>query len=124
MKLVPEGELKYGRVRSEGKMLEVIPIIEDANGSPMMLPPAIWPVDNWLLGFEDHHMINTPMSFWQNVKTVIPGSSPNAPVRLTFLVRVLEAGEQPRAVGTIDADAVRELIQAVRIAPDVYRGDG
>lgn len=124
MKLVPEGVLKYGRIKSEGKMLEVIPILEDASGQPYMLPPAVWHVENWVLGFENSHSLSTPMSFWPNQRSVIPGTSALSGVRFSFMVRILEDGEMPQGVvaGHIDAEAVKELLQAIRIAPDVYPG--
>lgn len=120
MKLVPEGELEYGRVRSEGKLLEIIPSIEDGSGQPMILPGAVWPVDNWILGFEDYHYLSSPIQFFNNMRTMIPGTRSAANHRMTFLVRILEAGAQPSPASTIDADAVKELVQAIRIAPDVY----
>lgn len=122
MKLVTEGEPPVDQAKSEGKCLEVIPLIEDASGQPMMLPPAVWHVENWVLGFLDYHSLPSPMQFWHHVKTTIPGSNSANAHRLTFLVRILEDGQMPNGipVGHIDAEAVKALIEAMRIAPDVY----
>lgn len=114
----------YDDFKSEGKCIEVIPVIEDAGGQPMMLPPAIWHVENWVLGFIDEHPLSMPMQFFSNQKTTLPGSNSANSHRITFLVRILEDGEMPNGVpvGHIDAEAVKALIQAVRVAPDVYPG--
>jgi hypothetical protein len=120
MKLVPEGELTYGRVKSEGKCLEVIPVIEDASGQPMILPPVIWHVENWTLGFEDWHTLSSPVTIYPQFQVNIPGSNSTFGHRLSFLIRVLEDGKMPAGipVGHVDAEAVNALIQAVKDARD------
>jgi hypothetical protein len=118
VKLVPEGELKYGRFKSEGKMFEVTPIIEDASGQPMMLPPAVWHVENWVLGYEDWHSAHMPMTFMGQDRQYVPGSQSNSSARFYFMVRILEDGKLPHGVPVhhIDAEAVAMLIQAVKDA--------
>jgi len=99
---------------STGKLLEVIPIIEDRSGSPMMLPPALWPVEGWVLGFTDPRFITgTPWTLCFPGKAEIPGNSAWGH-RLWFIVRVLEDGEAPPRMGVIDKEAAMEICEAVR----------
>jgi hypothetical protein len=120
MKLVPEDELKHGRVKSEGKLLEVIPIVTDATGQPMMLPPLIWQVPNFVLGYEDWHPISMPVSFYMNDRLHIPGSNASQTHTLTFLVRMMEDSAIGAMVAHVDTEAVAALIQAVRESVNRY----
>lgn len=110
---------------SEGKIFEVIPVIVDAAGQPMMLPPALWRVENWVLGYQDTHGFSSPVNFFVPMYTEIPGSRVDGRShKFYFLVRILEDGETPGGVplGAIDVDAVRELMQALRGAPGMHNG--
>jgi hypothetical protein len=103
-------------VRSEGKLIEVVPVITDAGGSSMMLPPVIWEVDNWLVGFKDEHWVGMPNTFYPQWKIQLPGSNPSMSHSLSFLVRLLENSPDstPHAGSRIDIEAAREIVDALR----------
>jgi hypothetical protein len=124
MQLEEEGVLEYGRIRSEGKILEVMPMLQHTGGQSYMLPPAYWHVENWMLGFQDWHVIASPIAIWQNQQSLIPGTSSAGGAQLSFMLRILEDSELPKGAqpGQIDAAAVKALLEAVRQAPDVYQG--
>lgn len=111
-----ENDGLYGRIRSEGKKIEVIPIITDAAGQPMMLPPAVWDVESWILGMNKDYVQAGPYQFYMHEAVNLPGSQSNATHRLQFLVRILEGGANPTGVSIIDATAVALLIDAVKAA--------
>ena len=102
-------------VQSVGKLLEVIPIVETAMGQPFMLPPVIWPVQNWLMGYRDDHPISTPITFWTQERLYVPGSSSSNNHRITFMVRVMEDSEQP-SKGVIRSEDVGQIIDAIKKA--------
>lgn len=114
MKLIDKPDGTQERV-STGKLLEIIPVIEDPSGQPMMLPPAVWPVDGWVLGYTDaQHIVGTPWTCWFPGKAEIPGSRSAYGHRLSFVVRVMEDGEAPPRMGTIDKAAAMEICEAIR----------
>lgn len=120
MKLVPEGELTYGTVKSEGKLLQVIPLI-DTGGNQLMLPPVVYRVPNFLLGFKDWHTM-TPMAFYPQSWMQIPGTNSAIGNRLGFMVQIMEdSPDCGVTVATVDADAVMALLDAIRDATEKRR---
>lgn len=114
MKLVPEGELEYGRIKSEGKLLEIIPWLT-LNGQPFMLPPVVYRVENWLLGFRDEHYIGGPQTYQFPARLTISGSNARDTTDLSFILRVMEDGDAPiNAIATIDAESVRDIVSAIK----------
>lgn len=108
-------QLDGRNLTSEGKLLEIIPIISDDNGVPYMLPPVIWHVPNWLAGYQDSHPIPTPTTMWMGHVLDIPGSNSARNHRLTFQVRILE--DSPSSgiqAATVDASAVNALVEAIK----------
>jgi hypothetical protein len=101
---------------SEGKLLEICPIIVSASGQPFMLPPVTYKVDNWLLGYSDEHVAAMPYGLYGNERMTIPGSSASNSSMLQFLARVLEdhPASEPAMGARIDADAVREIVAAIK----------
>jgi hypothetical protein len=101
---------------SEGKLLEICPIIVSASGQPFMLPPVTYKVDNWLLGYRDEHVASMPYTLYGSERMSIPGSSSAGPSMLQFLARVLEdhPASEPAMSARINADAVREIVAAIR----------
>lgn len=105
---------QHPELHSEGKILEVIPVILDQIGQPMMLPPALWRVEGWVLGFTEPRAITgTPWTLHMPMRSAIPGSSSQHPHQLSFIVRVLEDGEHP-TTGVIDPAAVKAALRAYR----------
>lgn len=115
VKKVPEGELKYGRIKSEGKIVEVTPFLETMSGQPYMLPPVLYRVENWLLGYEDYDVVARPQTYMPQFQSMLNGNRNDA-VRLSFMVRVLEDGsEGPEEVrGMIDPESVKAIVDAFR----------
>lgn len=103
------------RVISEGKLLEIIPIIMDPGGQPMMLPPVVYQVPNFMLGYMDHHACAWPYQFHMNERIYIPGSRSSSQHALSFQVRIMEdqPGSVPATVATVDAAAVKLLMDAI-----------
>lgn len=102
-------------IKSEGKILEFIPIIEDNNGQPYALPPVQYHVDNELLGFKEYHALSYPTTYYNQNRVYINGSNGSSPVGLTMLIRVLEDGtEGPEVRGSVDVETVREIVNAIK----------
>lgn len=117
MKLVEKYQgRQHPTLLSEGKLLEVTPVLLDVQGQPRILPPVIWPVDNYLLGYLDEHIVGQPFTHYgQNFSQVaIPGSMSNQVTRLSFIIRVLEAGAVPTPGTVIDPESVREIVAAIK----------
>lgn len=105
------------RMMSEGKLLEILPYIIAEDGTPMMLPPIVYEVPNWLLGYKDYHVTGMPYTIHFNERQPIPGSNSAYGVQLSFSVRVLEHSPGMVSndnVATVDIDAVVHLINALR----------
>lgn len=102
-------------IESEGKLLEVIPIITDPNGMPSMLPPVVWHVANENLGFRNYHALNMPMSMMPMERVQIPGSSSYHSHTLSYYTRIMEASPSTGiAVATVDASAVQAIVDAIK----------
>jgi hypothetical protein len=104
--------------RSEGKLLEIIPIITDTWGQPMMLPPVVYNVDNWLMGYVDEHVVAMPYTVWFNEKVTLPGTGANS-AQLSFLVRVMERSPDALTNATgvqVDMEAVAAIVNAIKTA--------
>jgi hypothetical protein len=125
MKKVPDGELRYGNIKSEGKILEIIPVLVSSNGNMSMLPPAYWHVENWILGFDDEHYMACPAVYWGSETIWINGSNAARPMGLRYMARVVEDGRLPvgSSVSHIDAEAMREMIKAIK-GENQNDGDG
>lgn len=105
------------KVTSDGKLLEVMPWIMGPHGEPYMLPPVVYAVPNWLLGFTDDHYIGSPINLYIPYRMDIPGSNSSASHRLSFQVRVLEQWEGAGVeTATVDVEAVTALIEAIKAA--------
>lgn len=80
-----------GQVRSEGKLLEITPLIHDAYGTPYSLPPVHYVIENWLVGATDEYpSIGFPRSF-QTKPEALPGATNSAMYcSVSFLIRVSE----------------------------------
>lgn len=103
------------RIKSEGKLIEVMPIIEDPYGQPFMLPPAVWEVENWLVGYKDEHTVGMPITFYHPEKLQIPGSNGSAPCRLSFMTRMMERSpDSMPGSRTIDLPAAMMIAQTIR----------
>ena len=107
-----------GPLVSEGKTLEIFPIITDAWGQPYALPPVIWKCPNWLLGFRDNHTVSFPITFHPNDRIYIPGTIASESVQLSFMVRLMEDSPDsaPVSGSVIDAETVSALVDAFRKA--------
>jgi hypothetical protein len=123
MKLESTDDFGGKRVVSEGKLLEVMPIITDAAGQPMMLPPIVYRVPNWFIGYKDDHTISMPYQIYLQERATIPGSVSSAPHQISFLVRIMEddPSSTPQVVASVDTEAVVGLIEAIRHSINVYR---
>lgn len=113
-----ESTISGRRIVSEGKYLEVTPLLVDEVGQPRMLPPVIWPVENWMLGYANDHALAGPWVNYVPYRVQIPGSSANRYTQLEFLVRVLESGEQPRPAMALTEETMREFVAALKSASD------
>lgn len=105
-------------IKSEGKLLEVIPYIE-MNGYQMFaLPAVVWPVPNELMGFRDYHVMGSPYVIWMNDRAQIPGTNSAASHRLGFMVRIMEANpdNEPRLGAQIPVEHVTQILDAIRDA--------
>lgn len=115
--------MQFGRTwdefKSDGKTLELIPIITMPGGETFMLPPVRWDVPNELLGFMDSHPVGTPnmVEYMQN-QTYIQGSNAAYGSRLSFIIRILEysPGSEPHAAPAIDMNTVRALLKGIKAA--------
>lgn len=103
-------------VKSEGKLIEIIPYLTDAGGTPWMLPPVIWEVDNWLVGFADDHPMHMPFTVYLTERIRLPGSNLMRTHDLSFLVRLMERSPDsaPISGSQIDIDAARAIIEAIK----------
>lgn len=104
-----------GMATSEGKLLEIIPVITDPYGQPFTLPPVVYHVPNELMGYYDDRPMAMPQQFFMGERISIQGSNAALNVRVTFLVRLLEASPSAGIdVATVDIDAVKALIDAIK----------
>lgn len=102
-------------IESEGKLLEIIPLIFSPVGEPLTLPPVVYRVPNWLLGFREDHYVGKPIAMYFGERANIPGSNASYSHQLTFFVRILEASPSSGIeIATVDEKAVVGLIQALR----------
>lgn len=99
---------------SEGKLLEVIPLIETGDGSCFMLPPVIWPVSNELMGYRDDHVQGMPIQMWMQERAQIPGSVSSRWHRLGFIVRVMENSptSMPQPGTMMSTEDVQRILDA------------
>jgi hypothetical protein len=100
-----------GKYVSEGKLIEVTPIITDAVGMPMALPPMVWPVENWVLNYTDEQVEHMPRQYMGTDRTFIAGSYPARECSVQFMFRVLEGGAAAFPA-TVDKEAVADLVAA------------
>lgn len=122
MKLKHDSKGTPAGVESEGKILEIIPVIE-IMGQPYVLPPVQYHVENWLLGFRDDHPTGTPATYYFHQKIYLMGSNSNAPNALTFMVRVLEDGSEGPADlrNSITTEAVNDIVNAFKAAAEASK---
>lgn len=100
---------------SEGKLLQILPFLDTASGTPFMLPPTIYQVPNWLLGFNDDHPIGRPQTLHIPSIVAINGSNSNNPAMLSFMATILE--DSPSAnvhPETVDRAWVDEIVNAIK----------
>jgi len=118
MKLSRDSLNRITGEESEGKVIEIMPILYDASGTPMMLPAATWEVPSWTLGYHDNHVLRMPCTLWTPYHWPIPGTNSNASTELGFMVRVMERWPDvaPGAGPTIDMDAAMAIMGAIRRA--------
>lgn len=113
----PDGMLE---LKSHGKVIEFIPIIEAPDMTRHMLPPALWHVPNWLVGFLPEHWLSGPYTIISHERVALPSSHSSRTAFLSWMVRMTEdypAGTiEAVPVGAIDAAAVAELLDALRKA--------
>lgn len=116
MKKVPAGEMEYGQIRSEGKILEITPLLYMGDGTLTALPPTAYVCPNWLLGFEDYQTQGYPYNLSPQYRDAIPGSNSRWNVQLGFMVRVYEnnPGMVPNTLPTIPEDWAELFAQAVK----------
>lgn len=117
MKILDDEFAPEGRVRSEGKLLEIMPVITDATGQPYILPPVVYRLPNELLGFREWHTLGSPLTYWGNQRTPINGSSASMPHDVSFYIRVLEDSPSTGVqVAVIDEAAVAQLLEVIKEA--------
>lgn len=111
---LPDGTLDF---KSHGKVIEIIPIIEVPDQTRHMLPPAVWHVPNWLVGFIPQHWLSSPYTILSHEQVVLPASNSARSSRLSWMLRLMEdhpAGTVDSVpIGAIDAVAVAELLDAI-----------
>lgn len=113
------GELKYGVLQSEGKVLEITPLLYMMDGTMMALPPVQYHVPNWLLGFEDYHPQGMPYQMiFNGIRESIPGSNSRYNTQLGFMARILEnqPGMVLDTIPTIPEDWAILFAQTVQTA--------
>jgi len=101
------------RIRSEGKLLEVMPIIYTADGSMMTLPPVVWTVPNWLLGMSEEYISGNPNPLWFNQRLELTGSNTAWNHQLSFFVRVMEYSPDSTPVPTAITMEQAEMLASV-----------
>jgi hypothetical protein len=79
-----------GSLRSEGKILEVTPILYMPDGTLLSLPPTTYLCPNWLLGYQDFHVQGYPFVLHLNERTWIPGTNSAYGPMLGFTARIYE----------------------------------
>lgn len=82
----------------------------------MMLPPVMWEVDNWLIGFADNHPLVMPCTLWSSERLRLPGTNSAMTHDLSFIVRLLENSPDstPASGSRIDIEAGRAIIDALQ----------
>ena len=121
MKQVEPGTLEYGTTQSEGKILEITPVLYMPDGTLTALPPVQYHVPNWLLGYEDYHSQNYPYNMLLNgMREQIPGTKNHWGVQLGMMARILEAhpGMVLDTIPTVPENWVEMFAQTVRTATD------
>lgn len=118
MKIVPQGELEYGRIKSEGKLLEFIPILTMPDGQPYALPPVVYRVENWILGYNDYHSQGMPVNYYPQMDTYLHGTNSSLAVRMSFVIRIMEdSSDAPvNAIASIDAESVKDIVSVIKNA--------
>lgn len=97
-------KIENKRLTSEGKTLEITPLLYSPDGTLMSLPPTIYRVPGWLLGFGSEHVVGYPHVIMYNERHVIPSNPQRAP-SLSFMIRIYE--NQP-GVATGDVPEISE----------------
>lgn len=101
-------------MKSEGKLLEILMTIE-LNNQPFLLPPVIYQIPNWLLGFAEWHVLVAPQNIHVPSVIQVHGSGPSY-CAITMVLRILEdspsMGVQHRDVITLEA--VQGIIDAFK----------
>lgn len=117
MKLVNEGDLDYGRIKSEGKILEVTPLLYAPDGILTALPPIWYLCPNWLLGYMDHHVQQFPYTMHDTYRQSIPGTNTSAAVQIGFMSRILEhSPDMVPVTGVLTQEWVGVLASAIKEA--------
>jgi len=126
MKITKNESDDFYSMHSEGKLLEIIPVITDMSGQPFMLPPTVYHVPNELLGYMDeHHVVGMPYQMYMRERLNIPGSVSNRGSDLTFLIRVLEDSPSVEIkMGHIDKEAVIAITDVIRHSISSFPGKG
>jgi hypothetical protein len=105
-------KLENGKLYSEGKLFEVMPVILTAAGEPFMLPPTVYKVPNWLVGFEIDHPIGKPITFGPQSRLWIPGTNTSQNVAVEYWTRLLEDSDMGVVSATVTEGAVTAMVQA------------
>lgn len=101
---------------SEGKLLEILPLIE-LNNQPFMLPPTVYHVPNWLLGYFDWHAIGNVQTVYVPAKVAIQGSLSGTFCILSLVIRIIEASPSMNVhAADISLEAVQAIVDAIRPA--------
>jgi len=121
MKLNDTPDAWGSRVISEGKILEIMPVIFTPIGEPLMLPPITYKVPNWFLGFRDNHYIGLPINLGNgSTRMHIPGTVSNESHRMEVWARILEDSDVGIEQATVTREAMEAFIAAFK---DAQRGD-
>lgn len=108
------------KIVSEGKILEIMPILIDVFGQPFSLPPIHFELDNELLGYEKYHVLSAPMQFITHERIRIPGSMANRTTDVQIFMRLLEGGKAAHVNKMVDKEALHEFLDILKVMPKTY----
>lgn len=111
MRLTDDSNAYDSLIRSEGKVLEITPLIYGPSGDVLSLPPVSWEIPGWLIQCNDDYIMGYPWQANLPGYLVLPSSQTAAACRLSFMVRIME--RQPESTVqavTFDLEAVNRLV--------------
>lgn len=113
------------RLKSEGKILEITPLLYMPDGTLQSLPPVHYECPGWLLGYVDEYIIGYPYQIVFNERHQIPSDPRMAPY-LSFNIRLFERWPNmvPTMAATISEEWIELFAQAVSKAQKDFEKNG